>query len=166
MREVSVTKNKIVVFVEGQGELVFFRVILFQLLRDVPFSFECMKLHSKEIHGVPYAVKNPKAKVHFTIIDVENDTKVLSIIKEQEQKLLQKGYSKIIGLRDMYSESYIKHSGGVISEDVNNKFIKNANSIIQLMSDPEKVSFYFSIMEIGVSQSLERKYTLRNFICV
>lgn len=140
-------ENKIAVFVEGQGELVFFRNILFHLLSDVSFSFECIKLHSGKMHDVPYTHNNPNAIVHFMIINVENDTKVLSAIKEREQRLFEKGYSKIIGLRDMYSELYRKYSM-IISEEVNNLFIRNAESTIQSMSDPEKVSFHFSIMEI------------------
>lgn len=140
-------KKKIAVFVEGQGELIFFRNMIFHLLGDIAFSFQCLKLHSGQTQEVPYTYSNPDAKVHFMIINVENDTKVLSVIKEREKGLLQKGYSKIIGLRDMYSEAYRKRSDR-ISETVNNQFIKSSELAIQSMSEPEKVSLHFSIMEI------------------
>lgn len=140
--------NKIAIFVEGQGELVFFRNIIFHLLSDIPFSFDCFKLHSGRTQDVPYCMENPNAIFHFMIVNVENDAKVLSVIKEREEKLLKIGYMKIIGLRDMYSEAYRKLSNGVICEDVNNQFINEAKSIIQSMSNPEKVSFHFSIMEL------------------
>ena len=142
--------NKIAVFVEGQGELIFFRKMILHLLSDIniPFSFECLKLNSGDFCDVPYKQNNPEAIVHFMIINVGNDERVLTVIKEREENLLQNGYSKIIGLRDMYSKAYRKKSLGIINENVNNQFIKSVESIIQLMSDPEKVSFYFSIMEI------------------
>ena len=139
--------KKIAIFVEGQGELIFFRRIIFFLLNDKPFSFDSLELCSGQMRKVRYDYPNPNAKVHFMIVNVGNDAKVITAIKEREQSLIKKGYSKIIGLRDMYSEAYKKRTEK-ISGTVNNLFREKAESIIKAMSNPEKVSFHFSIMEI------------------
>ena len=167
MREKSLIKNKIAVFVEGQGELIFFRKLIPLLLENTHFSFQCLKLHSGKTEDVPYSYPNPDAVIHFMIINVQGDANVLSAIKEREQGLIKKGYSKIMGLRDMYSEAYKKHSNG-ISPEINDKFIKNAKSTIQSMSEAKKISFHFAIMEIeawwlsmhSIFQKIDKSLTL------
>jgi uncharacterized protein YegL len=73
---------------------------------------------------VPYEYKNPNAEVHFKIINVGNDEKVLDAIEENESQLLKQGFNKIIGLRDMYSKAYRKKSKKVIDNDVTRQFIE------------------------------------------
>ena len=91
---------------------------------------------------------NPNAEVSFLIINVGQDEKVLSFIKEREQSLLSKGYEKIIGLRDMYSEEYMKRSPDEINDGVINTFIDGWNSTIQNMNNPSKIILYIAVMEL------------------
>jgi hypothetical protein len=96
----------------------------------------------------PYKYSNENAEIYYLIVDVGNDKKVLSEIKDREKGLLTKGYEKIIGLRDMYSQKYDKRSNGVINENITNAFIDNANTEIENMSEPSKIKILFAIMEL------------------
>ncbi|MEN8220838.1 MAG: hypothetical protein ABFS56_31685 [Pseudomonadota bacterium] len=79
--------QKIAVFVEGQGELIFIRNLLYYLVDPAQLSFECFKLHANLQQEVPYEYKNPNAQIHFQIINVGNDERVLDVIKEREERL-------------------------------------------------------------------------------
>ncbi|EDN70302.1 conserved hypothetical protein [Beggiatoa sp. PS] len=143
-------QTKIAIFVEGQGEQIFLRNILFHLYDNSLLSFECVKFHDGRNEYAPYPFGNRQtSKIHFLIVNVGNDEKVLIVIKNMEENLLQKGgYSKIIGLRDMYSQKYKKLSNGKINNKITEKFIETHQSEIKKMSAPDKIAFYFSIMEI------------------
>jgi len=140
--------QKIAIFVEGQGELIFIRNILYHLIDPAQLSFECFKLHANSQQEVPYEYKNPNAKVHFQIINVGNDERVLDAIKEREKRLLSKGFTKIIGLRDMYSKAYRRKSKNVIDDEVTRQFIEGVTTAIAEMNNPDKIRFHFAIMEL------------------
>lgn len=137
--------KKIAIFVEGQTELVFLRHILSNCFNLEKISFECLDLEGNEI---PYPYTNEHAIIHFQIINIGNDEKVLAEIKRRESDLFLKGFEAIIGLRDMYSEQYDKKSKGKINKDITDKFIENANEEINKMSKPDKIYYHFAIMEI------------------
>lgn len=83
------------------------------------------------------------------IINVHGDERVLSSVKEREKDLIEKsGYERIIAIRDMYSEAYIKRSPGRINDSVTADFINSHNAIIQKMTYPAKIEIHFAIMEI------------------
>ena len=140
--------KKIAVFVEGQGELIFVRRILYHLIDPSKFSFRCLALHADSEHDIPYPHNNPNAEVHYQIINMGNDEKVLSAIKEREEILFSNGFSKIIGLRDMYSREYRVKSGGAINENLNRRFIESTRKIISALNNAERINFHFSIMEL------------------
>jgi hypothetical protein len=140
--------QKIAIFVEGQGELIFTRNLLYHLNDPAKFSFECFKLHAHSQQEVPYEYKNPNAEVHFKIINVGNDERVLDVIAENEEKLLKEGFNKIIGLRDMYSKAYRKKSKNTIDDEVTQQFVKAITKVIAGMKNPDKINFHFAIMEL------------------
>jgi hypothetical protein len=140
--------RKIAIFVEGQAELAFVRQIICQLFSGTPFSFDCFKLHRDDMKEIPYALPNPEAIRHFLLVNVEGDEKVLSAIKDREEKLFERGYSKVIGIRDMYGEKYINRAGKCIDQGVNKLFIDSTQSVIHSMSCPDKITVHFSIMEV------------------
>ena len=141
-------QTKIAFFVEGQGEQVFLRNILFHLLDPSIFSFECLKLHAGKLSDVPYKQYNPSAYIHFLIINVENDSRVLSAIKEREEQLIRKGFVKIIGLRDMYSQEYDKKAKGKIEPNITKLILDKTENIISSMKHSDMIRIHFSIMEI------------------
>lgn len=94
--------KKFAVFTEGQGELIFVRHLLFQIIGYEHLSVECFALRSGRLLDVPYKYETVSAKVHVMVVNVGNDEKVLSAIAGREERLVGQGY-EIIGLRDMYS---------------------------------------------------------------
>lgn len=140
--------KKIAIFTEGQTELIFLRYFLSIVFGWDKISFRCLRLYAKEVHPAPWDHLNQNAEVDFLIINACSDEKVLSAIKEREKGLIKNGYEKIIGLRDMYSDAYIKRTSSTINNKVTKEFIANYKATIQMMSYPDKIKMYFAIMEI------------------
>jgi hypothetical protein len=98
--------KKTVIFVEGQTELIFVREYLLKWF-EWQVDLECTKLtRYGDFEYAEYNFPNATAEQHFQIIDVGNDTSVLTKILKYEKRMRELGYDKLIGLRDMYSEIY------------------------------------------------------------
>ena len=157
--------KKVVIFVEGNTELIFVREYLRKRFEYEDLEIECRKRQFNRFDEVPFQIPNPKAKFHFRIIDSGSDVKVLDDILEDEQFLRNLGYQKIIGLRDMYSENYIKivKQSKVIKADINQKFIDGSQARINREAKkPDSISFCFAIMEVeawllGIGEIWEKK---------
>ena len=142
--------KRIAIFTEGQAELIFVRDFLLKIGNLNKISFECVKLHAGNETPVEYDYNNPLSKIHFLIINVQNDNKVLSAILEKEKFLFsKKKYQRIIGLRDMYSRKYREISPGKIDKKIIKEVIEAVNEVLEEQAtDSDKIGFYFSIMEI------------------
>jgi Domain of unknown function (DUF4276) len=143
--------KKVVIYVEGNTELVFVREYLKIMFDNQTLEIECRKRRSNRLDNAPYDTKNTNALFHFRIIDVGGDDKVLDEILADEKLMTSAGYERIIGLRDMFSESYKKVVKQPLRIDVNanQKFIARAESRIkENAKNPEKIKFHFAIMEI------------------
>ena len=138
---------KTVIFVEGQTELIFVREFLAKKF-NYSVDIKCNALISHEYTYAEHDYPCSGAEKHFWIINVCNDEAVLNELLARESKLYELGYSKIIGLRDMYSSRYKKYSNFIdikIIED----FIKGSDeSIKSTACNPANIVFLFSIMEI------------------
>lgn len=157
--------RQVAIFTEGQTELIFIRYLVGMELGWDKISIRCISLTRNKSTLAGLEHKNPHADVLFQITDVGNDESVLTAIKEREESLLKSGFNKILGLRDMYSEKYLKRSGRNIVPDVISQFIENAKSTIQKMSSPDKIFFHFAIMEVeawflAMWKVFERLYTI------
>ncbi len=139
--------KKIAIFTEGQGESIFVRYLLPLVIGYERLSFECLALRANRMFPVPHAYSSPNAPVHFLIVNVGNDEKVASAISERQGNLISKGYDKIIGLRDMFSEAYRKRSNH-IDDTVTESFIQAHQRTIQQMSNSDKIHINFAIMEL------------------
>jgi hypothetical protein len=157
--------RKIAIFVEGNTELIFVREYLRKRFEYEDLEVECRKRQFGRFDKVPFPVPNPNAKYHFRIIDSGSDARVLDDILEDEKLLINLGYQKIIGLRDMYSENYlkeIKHQRKV-NPELNQKFIDRFNARINREAkNPQQIHFHFAIMELeawflGIPELWERK---------
>ena len=140
--------RKVAIFTEGQSEQIFIRHLLLQVMDCSKISFRCLRLYAGRDIPAKYDYLNPNAEIHFLIVNVGQDEKVLSILKEREANLIRKGFDRIVGLRDMYSEEYSKRSNSEINNSVTMSFIDGWNSTIQKMSDPSKIRMHIAIMEI------------------
>lgn len=140
--------KKIAIFTEGQSEQIFVRHFLTQVIGWEKISFECWKLYANRMDPAPFKYAGEKAEIHFFILNVTNDERLLSAVNDREKRFIQKGYEKIIALRDMHSQKYSKRSGGVIDEGITRIFIENANMTIKNMSNPSRIKMHFAIMEL------------------
>lgn len=140
--------KKIAVFVEGQNELIFVRHLLFVLIDPSVLEFKCMRLYSESLQEAPYHYKPDNPRVYFQIINVGNDEKVLGAIRERVDGLINLGFSKVIGLRDMYSYAYRKTSKGKINAALSQRFIEEAQKSIAAMNAKNIICFHFAIMEL------------------
>jgi Domain of unknown function (DUF4276) len=157
--------KKIVVFVEGNTELIFVREYLRKSFEFQDIEIECRKRQYGRFDEVPFSMPNPNAKYHFRIINVGGDKNVLDDIIEDEIKLRNIGYEKIIGLRDMFSEEYkkkVKQPMRIDNDEIQ-KFIMSANKRIERDTKfPQNIKLHFAIMEIeawflGISNLWQRK---------
>lgn len=139
--------RRIAIFAEGQSELIFVRCFLPLILGWDKISFECFRLYANEMSSVPFRYPNEHAEVHYLIVNVGNDETVLSAVKDREELLIQKGYEKVIALRDMYCEAYYKRAGTTIDDAITLEFINSFQGTIESMSDPTKIKMCFAIME-------------------
>ncbi len=140
--------KRIAIFTEGQTELIFIRYLVGIELGWDKISIICISLGGNKSGIAGLNLENPNADVLFQIIDIGSDGPVLSAIKEREVELFKRGFEKIFGLRDMYSEKYLERAGRKIEPVVIEQFIMDAKSTIQKMSSPNKIFFHFAIMEI------------------
>lgn len=152
--------RKFAVFVEGLSEQIFIRYLVRLMIDNDKLSFDCFNLLRGGYQPARYSYPNKNAEVYFRIINVGGDEAVLTAIKEREKGLIQEGFEKIIGLRDMYSEKYLKRSNK-IDRDVIDRFLKGWHATIQEMSNPSKIKMHVSIMELeawflGIPNVFER----------
>jgi len=140
--------RKIAVFTEGLTELIFARWFLLRVIDNSKLSFECIELLAHSESPAPYAYRCPDPQVYFHIINVHGDEGVLSSIREREKQLISAGYDQIIGLRDMYSETYMKLSPQKINDDITNRIINSHRASIEQMANRDKIKLFFAIMEL------------------
>ncbi len=143
--------KRIAIFTEGRTERIFVRECLLRLFDPAKIIFECYELLAHGLHARPYmhpSAPNPHAEVFFMIVDCHGDEGVLSTIKERECNLVEKGYDAILGLRDMYCDTYHKQARGVIKDGVSKRLIQTHAAVIQRMSHHSRIKLYYAIMEI------------------
>lgn len=144
--------KKIAIFVEGQSELIFTRELILKCYGWQGIWVECYSLfNDRDLNPVDYSFKDPDATIYYQILNIGNDTKVLSSILKREKYLFSanQAFDKIIGLRDMYSKEYRKAvKSREIKLDINQKFIDtHISTINSKAANPEKINFHFATME-------------------
>jgi len=140
--------KRVAIIAEGQTEAIFVRELLFRVIDPSEFSFSYIKLNADRMERVrEYSSPNPE--IHFQIINVQNDERVLSVIKDMETGLVESGlFGKILGIRDMYSQEYDDLSNGAINDHITTKIMEKQNDIIQTMTYRNIIKLYYCIMEI------------------
>jgi len=142
---------KTAIFVEGQTELILVREMLLRLFEFQDIHLECYTLFTdSKFRTTEYPFGNNTAEYYFQIINVGNDNAVITRLLNREKYLWNIGFDKIIGLRDMYSKNYreLSHERK-IDESLNQKFIQGSRETIDEKAErPEKIFFYFGIMEV------------------
>lgn len=140
--------RKVAIFTEGQTEQIFVRYLVGVALGWDKISIKCLRLCDGQMSLGGMDLYNQNADVHFQIIDVGGDERVLSVIKDRERLLVKQGFKQVIGLRDMYSEAYVKRADRKVANDVIQAFIEGAQQTVQQMNSPGKIALHFAIMEV------------------
>ena len=156
--------RKVAVFVEGQTELVFVRELLAKWYDydSKKIGFSCYNLLSNEFCDTSYQYGDETSENYYLIVSVGNDNSVLGKIRARMPFLIKGNYDVIIGLRDMFSDSYIKDAKGrEIKDDVTKMHIEAVKEQIAAIENGEKIAFHYAIMEVeawllGMYQYLER----------
>ena len=95
--------KKVAIFVEGQTEQIFVGQLIHQI-----YGYQGVNLISEKIQGSSLFVKISQGfdpdfiDYLFLIVDVGTDDRVVSAILENAEGLAQKGFCKILGLRDLF----------------------------------------------------------------
>ncbi len=93
---------------KGKRSLFFVREFLLKWY-DYGISLNCFHISNQvSFQQTDYEFPNTTANKFFLIVNCGIDVAILPSILSQEKFLFNKGYTKIIGLRDMYSKNYKK----------------------------------------------------------
>ncbi len=139
--------EKIVVIVEGQTEQIFVRNLVFNCIDSSKITCECISVRGER--GVRNFInKAPDSKFYILIVNVGNDVKVVSYIKNYEKRFFSKGYKKVFGLRDLYSKAYRDSSGRKINHRIIKLFIESLKTEMEKMENKDNIHIYYAIMEI------------------
>lgn len=149
--------KRIAIFVEGHGELIFVREFLLKWF-EWNVEVQCLEVKSSNYFPTEYDNLNPNAPFHFQIWNVGSDANVLIEMKRRANKLFNNGYTKIVGLRDMFSDQYKKllekrNKRQEIDNELNtNIVLANQNQIKDFLTENEiaenAIQMCFSIMEL------------------
>lgn len=141
---------KIAIFVEGQSELILTKEFLLAMHDYCDVRIECYALLCDVPKDVDYPFGAPDASNHYMIINVGNDNSVLSNMKNRINGLKKKGYDKVVGLRDMYSEAYLKKNNNqrTINPELIKLFMESSQEEINGMAYAERIKFCWAIMEV------------------
>ena len=142
---------KIALYVEGQTEIIFVREFL-RKWYDYDankIGFECLELRNAAPFETAYSMGDKHSERFYTIVNVGCDTRALSKALENASEHRNRGYNKVIVLRDMYSEDYKKFQHDrKVDQLLNTRFIQGALQAINQRGFENYVHCHFAIMEI------------------
>lgn len=142
--------KKVAVFVEGQAELILVRELLIKMYNYQNVGINCYNLICDNLQYTPHPYGDKTAQNYYMIVNVGNDNSVLSKIFARASGLYEKGFTKIIGLRDVYGDVYKKFNKG--ARNINFKLIEKLKNVAQDEIDDKKLAQYiklhFAIMEV------------------
>jgi hypothetical protein len=95
--------KKIAIFVEGQTEQIFVGKLIHQI-----YGYQGIQVISDKIHGKSLFIRlqeDPDADFVdylFLVVNVDTDERVLSAMVDNAPRMADRGFCKIIGLRDLF----------------------------------------------------------------
>ncbi len=136
------TPKKIACFVEGQTEQIFVERLFQEIAGYKKISIETYKFQGCKANRIiqPHKLSTIKDAPFFVLLyDCGCDAHVVSDIGKQHESLTNKGYEKILGLRDLYPKS-LSEKGQVEAG------IKGGLKLVQSMGIPIYITL--AVMEI------------------
>lgn len=142
---------KYAVYVEGQSELLFVADVLrkYSEYDTVRCGFLCINLSADDYERMPYPHQGDENSFNFyLIVNVNNDNLVVSKLRNDIPRLISNGYNVIIGLKDVFGETYEQMMDG--QPRVDRTVIEEMHNVQSGVIDaPEGSDFrlHFAIME-------------------
>lgn len=141
---------KYAVYVEGKAEMLFVADLLSKYSNYDPHAigFRCINLNSDDFEYVQYPVQgNENSLTYYQIVNVNNDHRVISKLRQDIPNLAKQGYEIIIGLRDVFGTDYdaICIKPQVIDRDLIEKMYETQYE--QIRFEGVDTRLHFSIME-------------------
>lgn len=142
--------KKVAVFVEGQAELILVRELLLKMYDYQNVGINCYNLISNNLQYTPHSHGDETLPNYYMIVNVGNDNKVLSSMISRFEGLYKKGFTKIIGLRDVYGKVYEKYNNGMrnINFELIEKLKNKAQNEIDNKNLAQYIKLHFAIMEV------------------
>ena len=130
--------KKIAFFVEGQTERIFIEKLIEEYYTYQDFNIKSIKQIGNKTCVMRAEHKKDNINYYFLIFDASSDNRVLSAIKERANSLFEKGYSKILGIRDFYPEK----------RENKERILLKSKEILNQLTYPEKILVIIAVMEI------------------
>jgi hypothetical protein len=104
--------KKVALFVEGQTEQIFSAKLIQEIIGKYGYTIENYKFiggHKIERKPLKLTTKSTthKSEFYFLIYDCGGDGKVQSDIRERMDSLQEESFNLVIGIRDVYPETYL-----------------------------------------------------------
>ena len=140
---------KVAIYVEGITEAGFvYRLIGEKYQWDwTKVQIECLNLNPHDAANDLRDFGSDDASDYFLIYDSGSDTSVVSDIRGRFQGHMDQGFDKVVGLRDVYSESYIDLYGRNINQQNIEDFIKDIQEPLEELDKTGFIRVRFAVME-------------------
>lgn len=141
---------KVAIYVEGITEAAF----VYQLIKEyyqsdwTAFRLECLNLDPQEAAKDLRNYGDETASDYYLIYDSCSDTSVSSDIKNRINSHLEAGFDKVVGLRDVYSETYKSLYPQQFNETSVTTFIQDITEALAIYDKGGLIRLRFAIMEI------------------
>ena len=142
--------TKVAIYVEGLTELAFVRQLLMEHY-DSDWSkvrIVCINVGDKLASNEMYDFGDENAPLYYMIYNSQNDKKVISDICKNYTSHISKGFSRIVGLRDVFSEDYVDLYGHIYNTQGIKDLTDGMQKTIANISSSNDVKITFAIMEI------------------
>lgn len=156
---------KTAIFVEGQSEMLFVADVLTKYYNydSSQCGFICISLEADQFnYRQNPALGNLDSQNYYQIVNVNNDSLVISKISKSINDLKAKGFDIIIGLKDVYSEAYnllCKNNPEVNTEKIHQL---HSLQISPLTDRGIDVRLHFAVMEFEAWILALMKYYARH----
>lgn len=140
---------KVAIYVEGITEAGF----VYQLIGEkyqwdwTKVQIECLNLDPQDAANDLRDFGADDAPDYFLIYDSGSDTSVVSDIRGRFQGHMDQGFDKVVGLRDVYSESYINLYGRHLDQQNIADFIKDIQEPFEELDNTGFIRVQFAVME-------------------
>jgi hypothetical protein len=141
---------KVAIYVEGITEASF----VYQLIGEhyqwdwSKVRIECLNLDPQDAADDLRNIGLDTSPDYFLIYDSCSDTAVASDIRNRYQSHKDEGFDKVVGLRDIYSESYIELYGRQLNPENIAQFIKDIQEPFEELDNNGFIRVRFAVMEI------------------